>query len=930
MLTKLNNDNNNNNKNPGRKITIGILAHVDAGKTTLSEAILYRTGELRRLGRVDHRDAFLDDNEIERNRGITIFSKQARFSASHNGVSTEFTMIDTPGHVDFAPETERAMSVMDYALLVVSGSEGVQAHTRTLYRLLRQRNIPVFIFVNKMDIAVRSRQDILDELASELGAGAVDFGAIIGSGTGKNDSGDPRYNDPEAYLRLRIEDFIDSVTLYSAELADVVLSASDEGEEEIVIHAAAEMLAGSGLDDNNISHAIRNGEIVPCIFGSALRLEGTDALLETLARFTEESSYGDEFGARVYKVASAENGERLTFLKVTGGTLHTRDRIIDKTGEEKITQIRLYSGSKFVQADEASAGTVCAVTGLTAAPGDGLGAEVGSHDHSIIPYMQYTVHGPDGMDPYLVMKDLESLAEEDPSLNIRWKDDGTGIEVRIMGQVQLEVLQVLIRDRFGYDVVFGSGSVIYLETIADTYEGMGHFEPLRHYAEVHLILEPGERGSGIVITSDAPEDELARNWQRLIMTHIEEKQHIGTLIGAPLTDVRITLAAGRAHDKHTSGGDFREATYRAVRHALMQAREAGKAVLLEPWCEYDIELPSQAVGRAMTDIRQMGGTQNDLEQNGDVSRIRGRVPVSEISGYQQVLTGYTSAAGKLSIAPAGYDICHNSDEVTSEFAYDPERDTENTADSVFTSHGSSDIVGWKDAAERMHIRSVLNLRSSGGPDGGPARMTTGSGSREKTAAREAELRSIFERTYGPVKSRLYKEARTREMRPGRGSDDPRNQEIRARHEHKGEPAKEQPTIMIVDGYNLIFADQYLRELADRDSGSARDQLIDRLCNYAAYYGIEMTVVFDAYKVPLGGGSEEDINGIRAVYTVQDEPADIRIGKIIGSISGRKVYVVSSDNLVQQDAWGHGALRISSREFLDMLQKTEQEIRDKLQ
>ena len=751
-------------KDAKRRITLGILAHVDAGKTTLSEAILYRTGELRKIGRVDHGDAFLDDSEIERNRGITVFSRQALFTAVSGDVATEFTLIDTPGHVDFAAEMERALSVLDYALLVVSGSEGVQAHTRTLYRLLLDRGIPVFVFINKMDIAVRQKEDILAELADELGCGPVDFSGVL-----------------EGADAAGLEKFIDDITLHSPELADMVL----EGELE------------GAPDDESIADAVRRCEIVPCIFGSALKLEGIEDLLEILSRFTIMPEYSDEFGARIYKTAAGDDGSRLVFAKITGGTLRARDTVTvhhrvqgreQEDSETKINQIRIYSGSRFTSVNEAEAGTVCALTGLPdVMPGDSLGAEMPTADPVIRPFMVYTVSGPAGMDPYLVMKDLEKLDQEDPSLSVRRIQETGETEIRLMGQVQLEVLTAMIKDRYGYDVTFGSGKVLYLETVTDVFEGVGHFEPLRHYAEVHLIVEPGEPGSGVVISSITPEDELARNWQRLILTHIDEKEHRGVLTGAPVTDVRITLAAGRAHDKHTSGGDFREATYRAVRNALMQARAAGAAALLEPWNEYEIELPSQAVGRAMTDIQQMGGTQESLEQDGDTSRIRGRVPASEIAGYQQTLISYTSGTGRLTCTPAGYAPCHDSDRVIEESGYDPERDIDNPADSVFVSHGGSDIVKWDEVPEHMHIGSVLRrYRNTGSTDsaygaagglytddasdrGGYTGSVNGgrsdSEARKRQLAAEKELRMIFERTYGPAKERTGRSARENRFGP---------------------------------------------------------------------------------------------------------------------------------------------------------------------
>lgn len=892
-----------------------MLAHVDAGKTTLSEAILYRTGEIRRLGRVDHGDAYLDDSEIERNRGITVFSKQARFritpelSAAASREAAEITMIDTPGHVDFAAEMERSLSVIDYALLVVSGSEGVQAHTRTLHRILSDKGIPVFVFINKMDIAVRKKEEILAELASELGAGAADFGPVCGA------SGMP-------------DDFIDAVTLYSPELAEIVLG------------------DGPGITDADIAAAVRSGQIVPCVFGSALKLEGIEDLLEILARFTVEPEYGKEFGARVYKVTNAEDGERLSFIKVTGGELKVREKVTGKSRngaewEAKVNQIRLYSGSKFVTAESAAAGAVCAVTGFTeAVPGDVLGAEILPDHPYIEPFMIYTVTGPEDRDPYLVMKDLKKLEEEDPSLNVKWREDTHEIEIRIMGQVQLEVISTIIEERFGYKAEFGTGKVLYLETVSGRYEGVGHFEPLRHYAEVHLIVEPEERGSGIVISSITPEDELARNWQRLIMTHIEEKEHLGVLTGSPLTDVRITLAAGRAHDKHTSGGDFREATYRAVRNALMQAREDGKAVLLEPWYDYEIVLPAQSVGRAMTDIRQMGGTQDELEQTGDTAKVRGKVPASGISGYQQVLTGYTAGEGKLACTPAGYAECHDAERVIEEAGYDPERDVDNPADSVFVSHGATDIVKWYDVPEHMHIGSVLRRLEAGEThynDAGRAetadRTGSVSGSKEERAralAAEKELKHIFEMTYGTERTgKVRREARV--IRPAEERDDARNQEIRAKHTRQKEGVIKEtlPPLIIVDGYNLIYADKYTAELAKEDIGAATMYILERLSNFSGYRGTEVIAVFDAYKLPYGIGSEEDYLGVKVIYTAEDEPADIRIGIITSEVSGRDVYVVSSDVLVQQDSFGHGALRISSREFVETLAKTEDEIRAQL-
>ena len=790
-----------------------------------------------------------------------------------------------------------------------------------------------------MDIAVRQKEDILAELADELGCGPVDFSGVL-----------------EGADAAGLEKFIDDITLHSPELADMVL----EGELE------------GAPDDESIADAVRRCEIVPCIFGSALKLEGIEDLLEILSRFTIMPEYSDEFGARIYKTAAGDDGSRLVFAKITGGTLRARDTVTvhhrvqgreQEDSETKINQIRIYSGSRFTSVNEAEAGTVCALTGLPdVMPGDSLGAEMPAADPVIRPFMVYTVSGPAGMDPYLVMKDLEKLAQEDPSLSVRRIQETGETEIRLMGQVQLEVLTAMIKDRYGYDVTFGSGKVLYLETVTDVFEGVGHFEPLRHYAEVHLIVEPGEPGSGVVISSITPEDELARNWQRLILTHIDEKEHRGVLTGAPVTDVRITLAAGRAHDKHTSGGDFREATYRAVRNALMQARAAGAAALLEPWNEYEIELPSQAVGRAMTDIQQMGGTQESLEQEGDTSRIRGRVPASEIAGYQQTLISYTSGTGRLTCTPAGYAPCHDADRVIEESGYDPERDIDNPADSVFVSHGGSDIVKWDEVPEHMHIGSVLRrYRNTGSTDsaygaagglytddasdrGGYTGSVNGgrsdSEARKRQLAAEKELRMIFERTYGPAKERTGRSARENRFGPEyempekteeqKAADELRNQQIREKHEKKKtQSAPEERPVILIDGYNLIHADEYLTDLAKKDMGGARDQLLERLCNYTAYTGAETAVIFDAYNVTGGEGYEEDHLGVRVIYTSENEPADIRIGLMTNAMKNRRIYVVSSDMLVQQDSFEHGALRISSREFMSILARTEEEIRSAL-
>ncbi|MBQ1401253.1 MAG: NYN domain-containing protein [Firmicutes bacterium] len=906
-----------------RKVTIGIVAHVDAGKTTLSEALLYLTGEIKKPGRVDHGDAFLDDDKVERNRGITVFSNQARFRISGDGDDVEVTLIDTPGHVDFQAETERTLSVLDYALLVISGSEGIQPQTKALYRMLREKGIPVFIFVNKMDITVRPKEDLIDDLRNEMGMDAVDF----------SDSSE------------RPDGFIDDLTLFSAMLTEAAL----EGGE-----------GTDGISDMQIAEAVAAGEIVPVMFGSALRLEGVDGLLEVLRRYTAAPVYKEKFGAVIYKTTTARDGERLCFIRITGGNLAVRESVTvrslngDNDGREaKINQIRLYSGSRFEKADRAEAGTVCAVTGLGKAfPGDSLGEEE-PVSYSTEPFMVYSVKGPSGMDPHDLMEDMQVLTGEDPALHASWSTDGREVEIRLMGEVQMEILQSVIKERFGYDVSFESGSVLYLETISGTYEGVGHFEPLRHYAEVHLIIEPGERGSGVVITSDVPEDDLAVNWQRLILTHLAEKEHTGVLTGAPVTDVKISLAAGRAHDKHTEGGDFREATYRAVRNALMQAKRDGKALLLEPWCEYELELPAQNSGRALTDINQMGASQDSLEQKGDTAVIRGKAPSELMAAYHRTLIAYTSGTGRLTMTQRGYDVCHNADEVIDETGYVAERDINNPADSVFVNHKGSDIVPWEEVPEHMHLASVLKKDKSGAGEndayGAASRsMKTGAPGEaffgEKIDAKEAErrriaaekeLEKIFERTYGPVKNRHHIEKKEMDFSAGEDISEEefarrqeRNKQIRAQHEKK-KPEANDGTLILIDGYNLIFSDSHLKELADKDIGSARDSLVERLINYAGYTGFKVSVIFDAYKVVPGDGSTEKHSVVDVIYTAANESADVRIGRMAGKAKEGQIYVVTSDELVQQNVWTQGALRVSSREFIKLLEHTEEEIRSML-
>lgn len=867
-----------------KKLTMGILAHVDAGKTTLSEGLLFRAGEIRKLGRVDHGDSFLDGNTVERNRGITVFSKQARFQAG----DTEVTFLDTPGHVDFSAEMERVLSVIDLGLLIISAPDGIQSHTETLWKLLRQRNIPVMVFVNKMDLAVRERETIVEELKEAFGEGFVDFSR-----------------------NRKSEEFLDDLTLEVPELAEKVLS-------------------DLPVTDGDIGEAVKGRRLFPCIFGSALKMQGIEYLMDCLDRYTLEPKYSESFGAKVFKVSRDERGERLVFMKITGGRLVVRTVLhgTDENGdpwEEKVNQIRFYSGMKYRSADEAEAGTVCAVTGLSKViPGDALGSADPDRGEVLEPFLTYRVLVPENMDVHTVLRHFRALGEEDPKLHVTWNSETSEIGIRLMGQIQLEVLRIMIEERYGYTVDFDTGSLIYQETITDTVEGVGHFEPLRHYAEVHLILEPGERGSGVVYNSTLSEDILPRNWQRLILGNLEQKEHRGVLIGAPLTDVKITLAAGRAHEKHTSGGDFREASYRAVRNGLMKAHSE----ILEPWFSFRIELPTEYVGRAMTDVQQMGGRVFELEQTQDRSVVPGEAPAAGLLDYPVTLASYTGGQGRITCMLKGYDICTHRDQVMAEYPYDPERDLDNPADSVFVSHGGTSIVHWDEVEEHMHLPSAL--RSSAPEES--VRDARKERLRREMASDE-ELRAIFERTYGKSKKVLHRgpvERRTKqdEISPESMA---RNEEIRKKHmKNRDSGTEPKPELLIIDGYNLINFSEPLRDLATKDLGAARQQLIDRLVNYQGYMRCELVVVFDAYRVSQGVERWEQHFGVKVIYTREEEPADILIGKMVDEAKGtRRVRVVSSDALVQQNALGHSAARTSSREFTEELSEIEKEIQEVL-
>ncbi|MCI9480876.1 MAG: GTP-binding protein [Oscillibacter sp.] len=850
-----------------KKLTLGVLAHVDAGKTTLSEALLYQSGAIRQLGRVDHRNAFLDTDAIERERGITIFSKQAEFAFGDLSV----TLLDTPGHVDFSAEAERTLRALDCAVLVVSGSDGVQAHTRTLWRLLEQYNVPVFVFVNKMDLAKDRRAALLSELKERLDSGCVDFGA-------------PR-----------------------EELAEEAAVCDEETLETY--------LETGVLLDAELSRLAAERKLFPCFFGSALRLDGVDALLDGLERFAPVPVYPAEFGARIFKVARDERGARLTYLKVTGGTLRVKDPLTNRrpgtpeeaVWEEKADQIRIYSGAKFRPADEAPAGTVCAVTGLTrTVPGQGLGFETAWTSPVLEPVLAYQVET--DADPHTALQQLRQMEEEDPQLHVVW--NGQSIRVQLMGEVQIEILQRRLRERFGLEASFGAGRIVYRETISAPVEGVGHFEPLRHYAEVHLLLEPGPRGSGLRIGSVCPEDQLDGRWQRLILTHVLEKPHLGVLTGSPVTDLKITLTAGRAHEKHTEGGDFRQATYRAIRQGLMSA----ESVLLEPWYAFRLELPANQLGRALGDIQRMNGETEPPETLGEEAVLTGTAPVSAMRDYAKEVAMYTRGQGRLLCRPAGYRPCPDAESVIAASGYDPERDVENPADSVFCSHGAGHTVKWNEVPLHAHVESGLRLNAPEPPAEEPPvfrRSETYAG----TIEQDRELQAIFERTYGPVKRRDFLPPKA-PRRPAAGEGAART----VREQPQG------PEYLLVDGYNIIFAWDELKAIAQDNLDAARKALCDLLCNYQGCRKCEVIAVFDAYKVQGGKGSVESYHNIHVVYTKEAETADAYIERATYEI-GRKhrVKVATSDGPEQLIILGHGALRVSAAGFRDEVEQVQGQI-----
>ena len=867
-----------------KRLVVGLLAHVDSGKTTLAEGLLYRAGVLRKLGRVDHRDAFLDTDSRERARGITIFAKQAVLAlpAAEGAEACELTLLDTPGHVDFSAEAERALQVLDYAVLVVSGTDGVQAHTETLWKLLARYRVPTFVFVNKMDLPGADAAVRLRELRGRFGDGCVDFSAAP---------------DPEA------------LALCSEPLMNEVLE-----------NGAASPLT--------VVTAIARRQVFPVFFGAALRLDGLDDLLRGLQTLTRTPPRWPEFGARVFKI-SEDAGTRLTWLKITGGVLPVKAVL---PGGEKADALRLYNGGKFRLISEAYPGMVVAAAGPAATrPGQGLGAEADADIPLLEPVLNYRVES--AADPHTLLKALQTLEDEDPQLHVNWRDDLGEVHVQLMGEVQLEILQNILQERFGLDVTFSEGGILYKETLTAAVEGIGHYEPLRHYAEVHLLLEPAPRGSGVQLAADCPPDTLAENWQRLILTHLAERTHPGVLIGAPLTDVRITLAAGRAHQKHTEGGDFRQATYRAVRQGLRMAAAGDGVQLLEPWYDFTLELPADALGRAMADVQRMCGSfhaPETLPNSENTVRLTGRLPVAAARGYAREVAAYTHGLGRWAVLPAGYDACHNTDEVLAAAGYDPDADTDNPADSVFCSHGAGYLVKWDEVPARAHVSSGLERRLGAAPAAGQTQEEDEANARRRRASaycgtleQDKELLAIFERTYGKIKRRG-------------GVDDAKKAARAALHTAPAAsvpaaPVPAGPDYLLVDGYNVIFAWDALRRLADGSLDAARRRLMDILCNYAGYKRCVPILVFDAYKVRGGAREVEKYHNLYVVYTREAETADMYIERATHELAREhRTRVVSSDGAEQIIVMGHGALRVSARAFEEEVNAVEKEIREFLE
>ena len=880
----------NSVKKPLKHICIGLVAHVDAGKTTLSEGMLYLSGQIRNMGRVDHGDTFLDNYETERERGITIFSKQAECTLGEFGI----TLLDTPGHVDFSAEMERTLQVLDYAILVISGADGVQGHTETLWRLLSRYQIPVFLFINKMDQPGTDREALLAEVKEKLDANCVEFSA---------DQTDEEWKEQVAVCD------------------EQVMEAYLEGEE---------------ISREQIRQMIRERKLFPCYFGSALKMTGVEEFLDDLKLRIRETSYPETFGAKIYKITRDNQGERLTHMKITGGTLKVKSVLSNgrpgETGEgiwqEKVNQIRIYSGEKYTMVSEVKAGTVCAVTGLTATyPGQGLGSEQASDMPVLEPVLSYRIGLPTEVNVHQALLQLRQLEEEEPLLHIVWNETLGEIYAQVMGEVQIEILKSLIKERFGMAVTFDEGNIVYKETILEPVEGVGHFEPLRHYAEVHLLLEPGETGSGLIFAADCSEDVLDRNWQRLILTHLEEREHKGVLIGAPITDMKITLLTGRAHIKHTEGGDFRQATYRAVRQGLRKA----KSQLLEPYYEFRLEVPSEQVGRSMTDIQKMLGEFDPPKTEGEMTVLTGSAPVVTMRDYQKEVISYTSGRGRLSCTLKGYYPCHNQEEIVETVGYDPEADLENPTGSVFCAHGAGFVVNWDQVEDYMHVESGWNAPA--GQETKPEKSVTAKNwkeENEKYWATEKELEEIFERTYGPIRKLGEESPAGRSVKGWKKSRrDPLEGYGKSTSDYKQKKTPDgEKEYLLVDGYNIIFAWEDLKELAAANIDGAREKLMDILCNYQGFKKCTLILVFDAYKVKGNPGSVETYHNIHVVYTKEAETADQYIEKTVHEI-GRKyrVTVATSDQLEQVIILGQGGRRMSARELLEDVIEVRQQIRE---
>lgn len=876
-----------------KHICAGLLAHVDAGKTTLSEALLYTGGAIRRLGRVDHQDAFLDTYELERNRGITIFSKQAVMNLE----DLQITLLDTPGHVDFSAEMERTLQVLDYGILVISGADGVQGHTQTLWQLLKRYHIPVFLFINKMDQPGTDRQLLMEELKKRLDTNCIDFSL------------------PQE------EDWQEQIAMTEEELLEQYL---EEGR----------------VDESRIPGLIQERKIFPCFFGSALKMTGVEEFVQGIRKNVVYPVYPEEFGAKVYKIGRDNQNARLTYMKITGGTLkvktilsnQTEMKTEEKIWEEKADQIRIYSGEKYELVNEAAAGTICAVTGLTQTyPGQGLGKEKASELPVLEPVLTYQIRLPQECDVHQMLLKLRQLEEEEPLLHIVWKEELGEIHAQVMGEVQIEILKSLIKERFGVSVEFDAGNIVYKETIKEPVEGVGHFEPLRHYAEVHLLLEPGERGSGMQFAANCSEDVLDRNWQRLILTHLEEKEHKGVLTGSSITDMKITLVTGRAHIKHTEGGDFRQATYRAVRQGLRKA----ESILLEPYYEFRLEVPSGMVGRAMTDIQRMCGEFAPPLQEGEMTVLTGTAPVVTMRDYQTQVISYTSGTGRLFCRLKGYFPCHNEEEVVAAAGYDPEGDMENPTGSVFCAHGAGFVVDWDQVEEYMHLESCFTPKKTVVSEEKkeiPGYSGDWKAETEAYWKNEKELTEIFERTYGPIRSKSDEESSVRDRRgwkrSRRESISAENSGYRSVARYKDNSPEKQ--YLLVDGYNIIFAWDDLKELAEANIDGARTKLMDILCNYQGYKKCTLILVFDAYKVQGNPGNTEKYHNIHVVYTKEAETADQYIEKTVHEI-GKKyhVTVATSDRLEQVIILGQGGTRMSARELREEIDQVSGQIQQEV-